>query len=64
MTIGEFEDRIAEKLDIHTPSAFGLYEVALTEEERFIQILLLFVFFFLFFSSYYYFIVVVLFYRY
>ena len=63
MTIGEFEDRIAEKLDIHTPSAFGLYEVALTEEERFIQILLLFVFFFLFFY-YYYFIVAVLFYRY
>jgi hypothetical protein len=34
MSVGELEDRVAAILEIHTPSAFGLFEVALSEEER------------------------------
>jgi hypothetical protein len=34
MSVGELEDRIAAKLEVHTPSAFGLFEIALSEEER------------------------------
>ncbi|CAE7686953.1 unnamed protein product, partial [Symbiodinium microadriaticum] len=34
VSVGEMEDMIAVKLGVRSPSAFGLFEVSTTEDER------------------------------